>query len=86
MWGGCKELLAVAELWNLRCVVVRLGHATVLVGKVERVVWLKLESRRHYEFVASDNSEEFRAARRAPHQGHCRNLQSCLQQVVLCER
>ena len=34
------------------------------MGKGERIVWLKLESR-HYEFLASDNSEEFRAARRA---------------------
>ena len=32
VWGGCKELLAAAELWNLRTVVVRPGHATVLVG------------------------------------------------------
>ena len=62
--GGCKELLAAAELWNLRIVVVKPGHATVLVGKGERIVWLKLESR-HYEFLASDNSEEFKAARRA---------------------
>ena len=64
VWGGCKELLAAAELWNLRIGVVRSGHATVLVGKGERIVWLKLESR-HYEFLASDNSEEFNAARGA---------------------
>ena len=64
VWGGCKELLAAVELWNLRIVVVRPGRATVSVGKDERIVWLKLESR-HYEFLASDNSEEFRAARRA---------------------
>ena len=64
VWGGCKKLLAAAELWNLCIVVVRPGHATVLVGKGERIVWLKLESR-HYEFLASDNSEEFKAARRA---------------------
>ena len=64
VWGGCKELLAVSQLWNLRIVVVRPGHATVLVGKGERIVWLKLEAR-HYEFLASDKSEEFRAARRA---------------------
>ena len=64
MWGGCKELLAAAELWNLRIVVVRPGHATVLVGKGERIVWLKQESR-HYEFLASDNSEEFKGSRRA---------------------
>ena len=56
----CKELLTAAELWNLRIVVVRAGHATVLVGKGERIVWLKLESR-HCEFLASDNSEEFKA-------------------------
>ena len=37
VWGGCKELLAAAELWNLRIVVVRPGHATVLVGKGERI-------------------------------------------------
>ena len=48
----------------MRIVVVRPGHATVSVGKGERIVWLKLESR-HYEFLASDNSEEFKAARRA---------------------
>ena len=64
MWGGCKELLAAAELWNLRIVVVRPGRATVLVGEGGRIVWLKLEAR-HYEFWASDNSEEFKAARRA---------------------
>ena len=64
VWGGCKELLAAAEPWNLRIVVVRPGHANVLVGKGERVVWRKLESR-HYEFLASDNSAEFKAARRA---------------------
>ena len=40
------------------------GQATVLVGKGERIVWLKLESR-HDEFLASDNSEEFGAARGA---------------------
>ena len=57
VWGGCKELLAAAELWNLRNVVVRPGHG-------ERIVWLKLESR-HDEFLASDNSEEFTSARRA---------------------
>ena len=57
-------MLAAAELWNLRIVVVRPGQATVLVGKGERIVWLKLESR-HYEFLASDNSEQFRAARGA---------------------
>ena len=34
------------------------------MGKGERIVWLKLEAR-HYEFLASDNSEEFGAARRA---------------------
>ena len=62
LWGGCKELLAAAELWNLRIVVVRPGQATVLVSTVERIVWLELESR-HYEFLASDNLEEFRAAR-----------------------
>ena len=49
MWGGCKELLAAAELWKLCIVVVRRGHATVLVGKGERIVSLKLESR-HYVF------------------------------------
>ena len=48
----------------MRIVVVRLGHATVLVGNGERIVWLKLESR-HYEFLASYNSEKFRAARGA---------------------
>ena len=31
---------------------------------MKSIVWLKLVSR-HYEFLASDNSEEFRAARRA---------------------
>ena len=36
----------------------------LLVGKGERIVWFKLESR-HNEFLASDNSEEFRASRRA---------------------
>ena len=64
VWGGCKELLAAAELWNLRIVVVRPGHGTALVGEGERIVWLKLESR-HCEFLASDNSEEFKAACRA---------------------
>ena len=64
VWGGSKELLGAAELWNLRIVVVRPGHATVLGSKGERIVWLKLESR-HYEFLASDNSEESRASRRA---------------------
>ena len=64
VWGGCKELLAAVELWNLRIVVVRPGHATVLVGKGEIIEWLKLESR-HCELLASDNSEEFRAARGA---------------------
>ena len=64
VWCGCKELLAAAELWKLRTAVVRPGHATVLVGKRERIVRLKLESR-HYEFQVSDNSEEFRASRRA---------------------
>ena len=64
VWGECKELLAAAELWNLRIVVVRPGHATVLVGKGARIVWLKLESR-HNAFLTSDNSEEFKAARRA---------------------
>ena len=59
-----KELLAAAELWNLGIVVVRPGHATVLVSTVERIVCLKLESR-HYEVLASDNSEEFRAETRA---------------------
>ena len=38
VWDGCKELLAAAEHWNLRIVVVRLGQATVLVGKGERIV------------------------------------------------
>ena len=57
-------MLAAAELWNLRITVVRPGHVTVLARKGERIVWLKLESR-HYEFLASDNSEEFKAARRA---------------------
>ena len=56
-----KELFAAAELWNLRVVVVRPGRATVLVGKGERIVWLKL---------ASDNSEEFKAARRAHMKEH----------------
>ena len=70
VWSGCKELLAAAELWNLRIVVVRPGHATVLVGKGERIVWLKLESR-HYEFLASDNSEEFKAARGAHIKENC---------------
>ena len=69
VWSGLKELLAAAELWNLRIVVVRAGHATVLVGKGERIVWLKLESR-HCEFLASDNSEEFKAARR----GHIKEI------------
>ena len=36
-WCGCKELLAAAELWNLRIVVVRPGHATVLVGRGEKL-------------------------------------------------
>ena len=62
VWGGCKELLAAANLWNLRIGVVRPGHATVLVGEGERIVWLKLESR-HSEFLASD--KEFKAARGA---------------------
>ena len=52
---------AAAQLWNLRIAVV---NAAVLVGEGERNVWLKLESR-HYEFSASDNSEEFKTARRA---------------------
>ena len=56
-----KELFAAGELWNLRIVIVRPGHATVLVGKGERIVWLKL---------ASDNSEEFKAARRAHMKEH----------------
>ena len=42
-----------------RIVVVGPGHATDLVSKGERIAWLKLESR-HYEFLSSDNSEEFR--------------------------
>ena len=61
---GVGWLQGAVELWNLRIAVVRRGHATVLVGKGERIVWLKLESR-HYEFLASDNSEEFKVARRA---------------------
>ena len=36
----------------------------MLVGKGERIVWLKLESR-HYEILVSDNSEEVRSSRRA---------------------
>ena len=35
--------------WNLRIVVGRPGHATVLVGKGERIVCLKPEAR-HNEF------------------------------------
>ena len=73
VWGGSKELLAAAELWNLRIVVVRL----VLVGKGERIVWLKLESR-HYEFLGSGRVQSCPSSPR--------NLQSCLQQVGLCER
>ena len=45
LWGGCKELFAAAELGYLRIVVVRPGLETVLVGKGERIMWLKLESR-----------------------------------------
>ena len=85
VWGGCKEVPAAAELWNLRIVVVRPGQATVLVGKGERIVWLKLESR-HYELLAYDNSAEFRAARRAHIKETAKKVQSCLQQVGLCER
>ena len=40
-------------------------------------MWLKLESR-HNEFLASDNSEEFRAARRAHIKEIAENLTSCL--------
>ena len=87
VWCGCKELLAAAELWNLRIVVVRPGHATELVGKGERIVWLKLELR-HNEFLASDNSDEFKfkASRRADIKETAENFLSCPQQVGLCER
>ena len=43
---------ASGSLGIRRIVVVRPGHATVLVGKGERIVWLKLESR-HYEVLRS---------------------------------
>ena len=42
---------------------VRPGLETVQMGKGERIMWLKLASR-HYEYLRTDQAEEFKAVRK----------------------
>jgi hypothetical protein len=78
-WAGELELLAAADKWNLRIVVVRPNASTVIVGTGKAVIWMIFRNN-HYEPLDPDVSPEHSAARKQ----HIAEVADCFR--LLCIR